>query len=234
MTTPSANEKVYLYIYFFKLETRLDRQVFNKSGSFDKLLDRLRRPLSGSAVSQQDPRRRRHTVHTRATREQCSRVRVFRSRSARGRVLCGHTRRGPSGPHQSVPDQHGLRAGAHVQRRVRAGESPLGRGVQALAASVARHISEFEQDAAAGGAQDDHRHGASHRHVQAHELARRAQDHGRDQESRRLGRHRARQLSGSYSSNCFLDSLRISFRSSSLIYVYLKLRSCKTCFIVPT
>ncbi|XP_025066050.1 cAMP-specific 3',5'-cyclic phosphodiesterase 4C isoform X2 [Alligator sinensis] len=107
-----------------------------------------------------------------------------------------HPRRRPPRRFQPVPHQHQLRAGADVQRCLRPGEPPPGRGLQAAAGGELRHLPEPQQEAAAVAAQDGHRHGAGHRHVQAHEPAGRSEDHGGDQEGDQPGRPAARQLLG--------------------------------------
>jgi hypothetical protein len=84
--------KLINFVIFFK-ETRLDRQVFHKPGSFDKLLDSLRRPLSSSALPQQDTRGGRDPVDSRAAGQQRPRRRLLRPRGAGGRVLGGYPRR---------------------------------------------------------------------------------------------------------------------------------------------
>lgn len=91
-----------------------------------------------------------------------------------------------------------FRAGTHVQRRVGTRESSLGGCVQAAPGRLARHSLEFVEKTTSDRTQDGHRHGPSDRHVQAHVAASRAQDHGRDQESDRLGRHRPRELPESH------------------------------------
>ena len=87
-----------------------------------------------------------------------------------------------------------LRAGTDVQRRERAGEPPPGRGLQTTAGGQLRHLRQPHQEAATVAAQDGHRHGPRHRHVQAHESPGRPQDHGGDQEGGRLWGASPRQL----------------------------------------
>ena len=87
-----------------------------------------------------------------------------------------------------------FRTSINVQRRECSGEPSLGGGLQAPAGRQLRHLRQPEQEAAPVLAQDGHRHGAGHGHVQAHESPGRPEDHGGNQEGGRLWRLVAGQL----------------------------------------
>jgi hypothetical protein len=89
-------------------------------------------------------------------------VRLHRPGSIRGHFFSSHSRRRPPRPNQPVPDKQRLRAGPHVQRRLGAGEPPLGRRLQDSAARVARHLRQAPQEAAGRRQKNGHRHGAGH------------------------------------------------------------------------
>jgi len=78
------------------------------------------------------------------------------------------------------------RIGPDVQRRVRAGEPPLGRSFQAPTVTREGHSGRAGSQAEADIPQASHRHGAGHRHEQAHVPPGRSEDHGRGQESGRV------------------------------------------------
>lgn len=143
---------------------------------------------------------RRDAIHARAPQHARPRRRVHAHRGVRRAVRRLRARRGPSRPHQPVPCQLRLGAGAYVQRRVRAREPPPRRRLQAASERWLRHLRQPAEKAAADASQDGYRYGALDRYVQAHESASGPQDYGGDQEGGRQRRVTARQLHGPHPS----------------------------------